>query len=186
MRTVIFDLETFTLYADTGILLCCVLKEFGSHAPIIIRADQFKNWKNNRADVTPMVKAVSEALNEDYDIYVAHNGVYFDRPLLTSWAIKYNLPILFSASKFIDPCQLLRRKMRLTRNSLASAIEFLDIPEKKTPIRWNDWKLAAFNGDSDALDRVVKHCVQDVKSLELVYNKMRRLVKGIDTEGSMR
>ena len=51
MRTAIFDLETFTLTADTGILLCASIKEYGRAGPIkTIRADEFPGWKRNRAN----------------------------------------------------------------------------------------------------------------------------------------
>lgn len=170
--------------------------EYGSkNPPIIIRADQFKEWKTKRSDSRPIVRAVMDALKgsedkdgnfEEYDIYVAHNGTRFDRNMLLSWALKFNLPVFLHAAKFIDPCQIIRRKLRLSRASLHEAIQFLGIPEKKTQIDWDDWRKAAFDGDSKSLSRIVKHCVQDVKSLSLVYREIKRVVNGVDNTGSIR
>lgn len=56
MRTAIFDLETSSPYADTGILLCAVIKEYRSKdKPTVIRADAFPEWKTNRANCKPVV-----------------------------------------------------------------------------------------------------------------------------------
>lgn len=192
MRTAIFDLETFSLYANTGILLCAVIKETGKHAPKIIRADQFPEWKTDRSNVEPMIRAVVNVLlndkgddgSEGFDIFVAHNGQYFDKAMLNTWALKFRLPMALRFARFIDPVLLLRRHCRLNRNSLNEAIDFFKIPHKKTPIAWDNWMKASLNGDSRALDYIVEHCVADVKALEALHVITKRLVKGIDEKGS--
>lgn len=184
MKTCIFDLETSSLYADTGILLCAVIKEYGTgNKPIIIRADQFPSWKTNRSNTRPCVKAVLDALS-DYDIYVAHNGQYFDKTMLTSWALLWNQPVALRFAKFIDPVMLARRHMRLSRRSLGNVLQFLRIPETKTQILWQHWMKATIEGSSHSLNYIVDHCVIDVLALEKAYDKMRKLVKGIDEKGS--
>ena len=198
MKVAIFDLETFSLHADTGILLCAVIKEYGTDKPpVILRADQFPNWKNGRSNARPMAEAVIRALDgtldksgdcvegsEGYDIFVAHNGTYFDRSMLISYALKYKLPVFLRFAKFIDPCQLSRRHLKLARNSLDKLIRWLDVEDEKTPILWEHWQKAAFDGNSKSLDYIVEHCVADVKALEGVYRKMKRLVKTVDEKGS--
>lgn len=192
MRTCIFDLETFSLHADTGLLLCAVIKEYqspeqrsevGQVKSKVFRADQYKTWKSNRTDCRPIVKDVIEAL-ADYDIFVAHNGTFFDRSMLVSWALKYNLPVALRFAKFIDPCQLSRRHLKLARNSLDKLIHWLDVPQEKTDILWEEWMRASIEGSKKSMDYIVEHCVADVVALEMVYDKMRRLVKGIDEKGS--
>lgn len=184
MRTAIFDLETFSLAADTGILLCAVVKEYRSKdKPIIIRADDYPEWKKDRSNVEPVLKATLKAL-ENFDIYVAHNGQFFDKAMLTSWALKYRQPVALRFAKFIDPVLLARRHMKLTRNSLSSLLAFLGIPEKKTSIEWSHWMKAAFNGDRNSMNYIVEHCVVDVDLLEKAYEQTKRLVKGIDEKGS--
>lgn len=185
MKTCIFDLETSSLYADTGILLCAVVKEYGSKAPpTIIRADSFASWKaGRRADCRACVKATLKAL-EDYEIYVAHNGQFFDKTMLTSWALQSGDRVDLRFSKFIDPVMLARRHMRLSRRSLHNLLQFLRIPEQKTDILWQHWMKATLNGDSRSLNYIVDHCVADVIALEQAYDKVKKLVKGIDERGS--
>jgi len=130
-----------------------------------------------------MLKATLKEL-ENFDIYVAHNGQYFDKAMLTSWALKYNQPVHLRFAKFIDPVLLARRHMRLSRNSLAKLLEFFGIQDQKTAIRWEHWMQAAFNGNRKSLDYIVDHCVKDVDLLEQAYEKTKRLVKGIDEKGS--
>ena len=181
MRTGIFDLETSSLYADTSILLCCVIHKYdSSDKPIVFRADQFPQWKKDRTDSRPIVEKVLEALG-DFDLLVAHNGQFFDKTMLTSWALKYRhrrVDIRFT--KFIDPVLLARRHMRISRRSLGNLLQFLEIPQKKTDILWSHWMRATMNGDSTSLDYIVKHCVADVQVLEKAYDVVKKLVKGID------
>jgi hypothetical protein len=184
MKTAIFDLETSSLYADTGILLCAVIKEYGSKGkPTIIRADQFPEWKTQRSNCKPAVKKTIEALL-GYDIFVAHNGQFFDKTMLVSWALKFGLRVDLRFSRFIDPVLLARRHMRLSRRSLGNVLQFFNIVEEKTPIRWEYWMKSALDGDSRSLDYIVKHCVADVSLLEKAYDIAKRLVKGIDERGS--
>lgn len=184
MKTCIFDLETSSLYADTGILLCAVIKEYNTDKPpTIIRADQFPTWKNNRSNCRPIVSATLKAL-EDFDMFVAHNGQYFDKTMLTSWAVRWGMRLDLRFSKFIDPVMLARRHMRVSRRSLGNILQFLNINEEKTSILWQHWMKATIEGNSKSLGYIVDHCVIDVIALEKAYDKMRKLVKGIDERGS--
>lgn len=194
MRTAIFDIESFSLHADTGLLLCAVIKEYqspqqreevGECKPIVIRADDYWTWDKNRTNCKPTTKAVLEAL-DGFDIYVAHNGVFFDRSMLVSWALKYRLPVSLNFSKFVDPCQVSRRKLKLARNSLDKLIHWLDVPHEKTEILWTEWTKAAFEGRRKSMNYIVEHCIADVKALECVYDSVKRLVKGVDDQGSSR
>lgn len=183
MKTCVFDLETSSLYADTGILLCAVVKQYGGNRMEVIRADQFPSWKTNRSDCKPVVAATLKAL-EDYDIYVAHNGQFFDKTLLTSWALKFGKRVDLRFAKFIDPVMLARRHMRLSRRTLHNLLQFLEIPEQKTDILWRHWMRATLDGNTRSLDYIVEHCVADVLALEKAYDCAKRLVKGIDEKGS--
>ena len=193
MRVAVFDLETYSLNADTAILLCAVIKECGkAHEPIVVRADRFWTWDKHRSNPEPVVRKVIQTLLDEpgegdqkgFDILVAHNGQKFDKALLNTWALKYRLRMDIRFARFIDPVMLLRRHCRLHRNSLAAAIDFFDIPHKKTPIDWNHWRKAAFDGNRESMSTIVEHCRADVASLEALYNIAKRLVKGIDEKGS--
>lgn len=183
MKTVIFDLETFGLHANDGVLLCCAYKEYGHDKTRVIRADEFPTWKNHRSNVKDVCGAIIDAL-KDFDIFIAHNGQYFDKALIVSWALRHNLPLFMRFSKFIDPVLQARKHLRLSRNDLATVADFLGVPMKKTSIKWDHWRQAAYDGDRRSMDYIVEHCIMDIAVLEAVHSKTRRIVKDINERGS--
>jgi len=183
MKVAIFDLETTSFYADSGIVLCGVIQEYGQKAQTVIRADQFKTWKSNKSDNREVIGAIVAKLKE-YDILVAHNGQYFDKGFLNAKCLQYGLSPSVRWKKFVDPVLLARRHLKLGRNSLAAIIDFLEIPVKKTPLELKLWQRAAMDSDPAAMDVIVRHCEYDVKTLILVYDKVRVLVDKIDNRGS--
>jgi hypothetical protein len=188
MRTCVFDLETSSLYANTGIVLCCVIKEFsenGKGKKTVLRADDYPSWDKCRTHNKAMISDVVRELDK-YDIFVAHNGQYFDKTWLTSACLKYGLRPSLRFEKFIDPVLLARRHMRLARNSLATLIEYFDIEGEKTPIRWIHWMKASMEGNRQSMGYIVHHCEVDVDKLEEVYMRVKKLVKGVDEQGSSR
>lgn len=121
---------------------------------------------------------------EGFDIYIGHNSQRFDKPWINSLCLKYGLRPALRFEKMIDPVSLAWRHLRLARNSLSACCDFFDIPEQKTPIRFVHWMRASHNGDRKSMDYIVEHCEMDVLVLEKVYDKVRKLVKGIDEKGS--
>ena len=186
MRVGIFDLETTSFYADSGIVLCAVIQSYHSDKQTIIRADQFKSWKGNKSDNKELIERVVHELKQ-YDILVAHNGQWFDKGFLNAKCLQYGLSPSVRWKKFVDPVLLARRHLKLGRNSLAAIIDFLEIPVKKTPLELRLWQKAAMDSNEEAkkaMDVIVKHCSYDVKTLILVYEKVRVLVDKIDNRGS--
>lgn len=184
MKTCIFDLETFSLSADTGIILCCAYKEYGDKGPVkVIRADSFPEWKKERSNSRPICEKILDELH-DFDIFIAHNGQRFDKPMLISFALKHDLRLFMRFAKFIDPVETARRYLRLTRNSLASVASFLGVKQKKTSIEWEHWRKAAYDGSRDSMDYIVEHCEADILVLEAVHQKMRKIVRDVNDRGS--
>jgi len=183
MRTGIFDLETSGFYADNAIVLCAVIQEYGKTQTTIIRADQERTWSKHRSDDSLVVKKIMEELNK-YDILVAHNGQRFDKGFMNAKCIQYDMPVSLRLKKFVDPVKLARFHLKLGRNSLAAIIDWLEIPVHKTPLELRLWLKASLEGDRKCMDTIVKHCVHDVKSLAIVYNRMRPLIDRIDNRGS--
>lgn len=190
MKVGIFDLETTSFYADSGIVLCCVSQpyvpdEITKAKQTVIRADQFKSWKTNKSDNKALIEAVVTELKK-YDILVAHNGQFFDKGFINAKCLQYGLSPSVRWLKFIDPVLLSRRHLKLGRNSLASLIDFLEIPVHKTPLELKLWQKAAMDSDPKAMNVIVRHCEYDVRTLALVYDKVRVLVDKIDNQGSSR
>jgi len=183
MKVGIFDLETSSLYANTGIVLCACIKQYGVDRIITVRADEFPTWKNNRSNNRAVVEDVIEILR-DFDILVAHNGQYFDKTFLNSACLKYGITPSTRWTKFVDPVLIARRHMRMARNSLTSLIDYFDIQDTKTPVEFKHWMQASHDGNKKSMHYIVKHCERDIISLEQVYDKVRLLVDKIDSRGS--
>lgn len=185
MRVGLFDLETTGLNADDGIILCAAIKEYRAPRNTIkvIRADDFPSWKNHRTDNKAVVATIMAGLRE-YDILVAHNGQWFDKPMLNSFCLKYGMEPELRGVKFIDPYQLAKRHMRLHSNSQHSVIKFLGVKDQKTHVDFDHWTKAAMEGSKESMDYIVDHVIKDVYSMEGVYDATRRLVKRIDDGGS--
>jgi len=183
MRVGIFDLETSSLYANSGIILCMSHKLYLTKEVHTIRADSFKSWKTGKSDNSEMVRNIMIALS-GYDILVAHNGQYFDKTFLNSMCLKYKIPPELRQVKFIDPVLIARRHLRLGRNSLNSLIDYFDIQDTKTPIRFEHWIKASHDSNVESLSYIADHCEKDVKALDKTYDIVRKLVKRIDDGGS--
>lgn len=147
------------------------------------RADKYPTWRTNRPDCKAIATDIINHLKQ-FDILIAHNGIYFDRAWLNTLAIKYDLSMAVRWRKFIDPVMLSRRHLRLGRNTLDQLIDYFEIPHKKTHVDGRIWMSAAMNGDRKSMDYIADHCVKDVRSLEMVYDKLRPLIEKLDNRGS--
>ena len=183
MKTAIFDLETSNLEANSGIILCACVLAYGKKQVKTFRADNYKNWNKHKSDNSPLVRELVEYLST-FDVLVAHNGQRFDKSWLNASCIKYGFSPTLRKIKFVDPVLLSRRHFRLGRNSLASLIDYLEIQEKKTPILFKHWIQASHDSNKKSMDVIVEHCIQDVKSLAMVYDKLRPMIDKVDSQGS--
>lgn len=183
MRIGIYDLETSSFQANSGIILCAVVQDYATKKTRTFRADDYKNWKSNKSDNSPLLKDLIAYL-DTFDIIVHHNGESFDKTFLNTLCLKYDVKPVIRFKKSVDPVLSARRHMRLGRNSLASLIDYFEVTDKKTPIEFKHWIQASHDSNTKSMDIIVKHCVQDVKSLSKVYDKLRPLIDKIDSKGS--
>jgi DNA polymerase III epsilon subunit-like protein len=182
-RSCVLDLECTNLSADFGVILCGVIKP-DQGDPIILRADQLnKNWKSKRSDDSAVCKAIDEALSV-YDIIIAHNGSWYDVPFLRSRLAHWGLPPFRTNFTLIDPLQLARNKLRQRFNGLEALAGFLRVEHKKTSVEGETWLKASLDGDKQAMDYIVEHCVADVYVLEEVFDKLRPYVTQLNSRGS--
>lgn len=177
----VFDLETTNLTADFGVVLCGVVKGDATE-PKIFRADDLnRRWRAKRSDDSAVVKAIVAEL-EQYDIWIAHNGAKFDVPYLRSRLLRHGageLPV----KKLVDPVLLARNKLRLSYNSLEKVADHLGC-NSKTTVDPSMWLRAALDGEREAMDYIVEHCVQDVLVLEKVIFALKGCCTTFNTYGS--
>jgi len=185
IRIGVLDIETTSLNAAYGRVLCAVIKTFDPVEITVFRADEYETWKaGKRSDDKQLVSDLLEYL-EDIDVVVAHNGVGFDLPFLRTRSIVNGLPPV-NPIKILDPCRLARKQFRFAGNSLASIAMALDTENQKTPLSPQLWARAISDGDQQALDYIVEHCIADVETLEEITFRVRGFVRSIDVLGSWR
>lgn len=184
ISSVCFDIETFNLNADFGIVLCAVVKQEGKE-PIIFQGNEYnKKWKTNRSDDSKLVRAISKELAK-HPIWVAHNGLNFDIAYLNTRLIKSNLPPLPAPKVVFDTVKIARAKLRMSFNGLAQIANLLGC-NTKTDMDTEVWTRAAYDGDIGALNLIVDHCVQDCITLEKVADKLKDLTTSFNHYGSGR
>lgn len=185
VRVAVLDIETSGLNAGFGVVLCAVVKMYGPDERRIFRADDYDPWKRGqRADDKPLLTDILACL-EDCDILIAHNGLRFDLPFLRTRAVIHGLPPV-TFQKIIDPVQLARQHFRFAGNSLDSISKTIGTLAQKTPLSPETWQRATLNGDHDAMEEIVEHCIYDVDVLEEICWKFRGYVKQINNAGSFR
>lgn len=176
-----FDLETTSLNADFGIILCGVVKGAGQEA-VVLRGDELnKKWDTKRSDDRATVSAIVEELSK-YDILIAHNGLNYDLPFLRTRMAKHGMPALRSF-KLVDPVQVARRSLRMSGNSLERIADFLGC-NTKTTVDGSLWLQAALDGDRAAMQKIVDHCVEDVKMLEAIVDAVKGYSPTFNSKGS--
>lgn len=174
-----FDLETTSLNANRGHILCAVAKWVGQKdAPrIILRIDDNEEYGTTPASFIND-KHIVEALiplMEEADAVLAYYGSGFDVPYLNTRSIVHKLvpPVPFTV---IDPWKTASQHLKLHRNSMDSVSSLVGGKNQKYHLPWDDW-IAAQYGDKPAMNRLVKYCINDVETLEDTYFGLRPLMR---------
>jgi uncharacterized protein YprB with RNaseH-like and TPR domain len=170
LRICAFDLETTSLSADLGVILCAVVKEPGQRLAVFRLDETNPDWQADPRDDRALTEQLARRL-EECDIWLAFNGRAFDLPFLRSRLAHWGLRPL-AARTLIDPYLIARRKLRVSGNSLAALAAYLRLGHKHS-LSPAVWKRAACQADRKALDQIVQHCKADVVLLErlIVYLK---------------
>lgn len=171
-----FDLETFGLDPVYGRLLCGVVKPWEGK-PKVFRMSPVGS--NDSTLVTSLVEELSK-----YSVLFAHNGLFFDRAMLNGRALAYNLPILDTTTKLIDPYLVARKHLNMRRNSLDALAEHMHLDEQKMHLSPEVWVKAALDHDEKAMKTLVSRCISDCDVLELLAKRVLSLVGNITPWGS--
>jgi len=181
LRSCAFDLETTSLSANLGVILCAVLKEPGQR-PTIFRIDELSaDWQAHREDDQRLADQVARRL-EECDVWLAFNGAAFDLPFLRRRLAHWGLKPL-TARMLIDPYLIARRKLCLSSNSLAALAAYLGLG-RKCPLDPAVWARAALHADREALNQIVQHCETDVVLLERLIPHLKAYCSQLNSWGS--
>jgi uncharacterized protein YprB with RNaseH-like and TPR domain len=185
ISTAVFDLETSALEGDRGIILCACIESSREPGKIItIRSDETNpDWDSGkRGNDKETVKQVV-AILKDHDVLVAHNGNRFDVPFLRTRLLRWDLARLPDI-KLVDPCYIAFRKFRLRNNSLGVVADHVGVKDRKTPLDMSVWGDAILNGSRRAMNKIVEHCIADIKVLGGVLTAVKPYIKLLDDRGS--
>lgn len=184
ITTAVFDLETSDLAGDRGIVLCGVVQSSKRRRPLVVRSDETNpDWKRGRRENDrETVRLIAEEL-EAHDVLIAHNGTRFDLPFLRTRMLRWGMKPLRDM-KVLDPCSVSWRKFRLRNNALQTLRNHLRVGANKTPLDMALWMRAILDGDREAMDAIVEHCVADVKVLSSVADLVKPYVRVLDDRGS--
>jgi len=116
---------------------------------------------NDKNVVKDLCKAISKA-----DMIVGHNGDKFDLKKLKARVLKHALPPV-SHIKTLDTLKVVKREFNLSYNNLDYIAKYCGVGEKivNESGLWDK----VMNGDTEALERMVRYCNGDVKVLKEVY-----------------
>lgn len=166
-KILVFDLETcgVSFKANSGFLLCAGIKELGKPVQLLVRDNIQPDPLNDKKLCKEVASLLSSA-----DMWVTHNGKWFDVKYLNSRLLKWGLPPLPSIPHF-DTCETGFKKLAI-KNSLKEMGKYLGCKTSKYEVSMDEW-VRAYAGDKKAMSEIVKHCKQDVELTEQVYLRLR-------------
>lgn len=175
MKLLALDIESLSLVADFGIILCIGFKEVGvGRAEVMSLMDYNFDARDLFKAEKQLLKDVSKRMLEA-DVWLTHYGQRFDIPYINSRLLYHNLPTLPTTFPHIDTWKVARNTLKLSSNRLKSISTFLGTDDEKNAIRPGIW-VRALGGHEPSMRYIVDHCRLDVLVLEEVYNRIRCLV----------
>ena len=168
------DIEASNLNADFGYMLSYAIKEDGGK--ILGRALRPKEIKDGLFDRNLIEEMVTD-IKKFHRVTVFYGGDHrFDLPFIRTRAMYHRVAFPLYRDVFCTDCwPIVRNKFKLHRNGLVNICELLGIVAKTKPMHPKLWCLAQM-GDQDSLDYIWEHNVEDVISLEGVYNAIKDYV----------
>ena len=172
MRICYWDIESSSLDAEYGQMLCAVIGEHMSESPEEPKIHTFTlgNFQHERWNDTSLAVAVRDAL-EEYDLVISYNGARFDLPFLNTRLIEAGeRGTVLRRHK--DLLYTMRGRFRLGSNRLARVTQFFFGETQKTSIDPKTWR-QAICGKRAAYDYIIDHCQRDVTELARVWHKVK-------------
>ena len=112
--------------------------------------------------------------------FASHNS-HFDIPFLRSRCVFHNLNFpVYKEIKHNDLYEIIKHKFNLHSKRLGTVCEFFHIPAKHHGMNSHIW-FRAMQGDQRALNYILLHCIEDVSSTELLWNKVNDYARITDT-----
>lgn len=160
---VMFDLETSGFVADWDILMTACIKPYGQET-IVFRADSYPTWEKGRANDKQITVDIADELRK-HAIVVGHYSKKFDVRFLRAKMFRHGLeplPLMFG----IDTWRIAKDNFKVQSRRRHSLSVFAQLDPERDEPEGDRWMRAAFNGDRDAMEKIVQHNIQCVTELE--------------------
>ncbi len=164
MKAAVFDIETsdFTTGGIRDHLICTSILPLDSDEVTTLHIE-FKDRRNDKK----LLRGIVSEMNK-YDFLIGHNIAAFDFNWLNSRLMYHNLPNFGKRWLYYDTYQAAKRlAIKAKRKSLVFLCDYFRVPCVKTsvyPVNWGMIDSPVETEFIDALDDIVYHCEEDVKS----------------------
>lgn len=182
-RVGFFDIETYGLDADFGILLSYCIKLAGKDDILynVITHKDISTAKAGDEDRRVVTACVNDLAKFDTIITHYGNAFRFDIPFVRTRAVAMGIPFpYYGTIKQYDTYPILKSRFKLSRNRQENAVRTLVGTTEKNHISGRYWRAAA-RGDTKALGYVLDHNKRDVRDLERLWNKIKDFARRADT-----
>jgi DNA polymerase III epsilon subunit-like protein len=148
---------------------------------LIKRAISLEDLHNAKFDKNLIAQFIKDANSFTRLIFHYGNDRRFDLPFLRTRAVKWGLPFPRYKCVYVsDTYPILRNKFKLHSNRLETACDFFDIPAKQHKLKPDVW-LEMITGNKrrmkHAIEYILTHNIEDVLSLEKLWEKISPYVK---------
>lgn len=181
-RVLLFDLESVgvnALQADLGLIAVFAWKWLGEREVHAITLADFGGLPGQKSKYIISDKALLVAASkimQEADLLVGHFASVFDRRMFQGRLLINGLPPI-PPTKLRDTKFIASSQANFGSNRLGILAENLGLGEqkmqKKRPSEWPGWWFRVMAGDKKALAAMRKYALQDVRTLEDVYLRLR-------------
>lgn len=172
-----YDIESSNLTASFGIVLSyCILSEDGELIKRVITPEELRSGEFDKELLKDFCIKVRQ-----FDRIVGWYSGKFDAPFLRTRCIYHGLDFpLFKEIKHTDAYLISKYKLKMHSNRLEAVANFFNIPAKGHRLTPEVW-LKCLSGNTEALDFVLTHNIEDVETLRNVFNKIKDYTRLTDT-----
>ncbi len=177
-RIGILDIEATGLTGGYHIIMCVVIKRFGTNNRKIFRINVRK--LDVLKEEKKLLIKVRKHIENELDGVITYYGSQYDVPMLRTRMFFHGIQPI-AKLKHLDMYYTIRRILNLEHRRMANVNELLKrrmsigegIPDK-TRIGMSEWTEAIYARSTKALDYIVDHCIKDVDILENIVNKFEQ------------
>jgi uncharacterized protein YprB with RNaseH-like and TPR domain len=169
------DIEASNLKADFGYIISyCIKEQKGKILEAVLKPKEIKNYTFDK-NITK--KLIEDLYKFDRVLVYWGKNYRFDIPYIRTRAVHWDIKFPKYREIYVqDVYDMVKPRLRLHNNRLATACKYFDIPAKDHSLNPTVWQ-RAMAGDKKSLDYILEHNREDVISLELLWDKLNKFVR---------